>query len=61
MSGSLTYVNFNWVQGTDDGNEFQAQQQRLLSSDQTRQRAMAILAAEHKRVSPAFWGIRPVM
>jgi pSer/pThr/pTyr-binding forkhead associated (FHA) protein len=52
--GTLTYLNFNWVDGTDDGNAFAAQQRRLLEDPATASHARDVLAQNHAQLAGGF-------
>jgi hypothetical protein len=52
--GTLTYVNFDWVPGTDDGAQFEASQRRILESDETHGHAREVLAQRFPGTTPGF-------
>jgi len=55
--GTLTFVNFQYIPGTEESSEFEAAQRRLLGSqtdDQTRRHAMEILGRDDPGTSPGF-------
>jgi pSer/pThr/pTyr-binding forkhead associated (FHA) protein len=57
VTGTLTYLNFNWVDGTQDGTDFSVAQQRLLADEQTRLHAIDLLK-QHGSIPPGFLGER---
>jgi pSer/pThr/pTyr-binding forkhead associated (FHA) protein len=55
--GTVTFENYGWTSGTQDGNDFEAAQRRLIDSDQTRLRAEQILHQDDPGTSPGFLSI----
>jgi hypothetical protein len=52
--GTLTYVNFDWVPGTDDGSAFEADQRRILESEQTHEHAREVLGQRFPGTAAGF-------